>query len=681
MAALLLLGALGASQRAGAAEAPPPDDVEDAIVVRARRLDQPLLRAPGAIGVVEGESVQRGRQQLALDESLSALPGVFLQNRYNFAQDLRISLRGFGVRANFGVRGIKLLVDGIPATLPDGQGQLDAIDLGAVERIEVLPGPSSSLYGQAAGGVVSIVGEDGPPDPTLSARFAGGAHGFRSYQMKFGGEHGSLDYFTHFSRLVLDGFRDHSRTENLLFNTKLRYAPDAGSEVTAIFHLVHSPRADDPGALTAGEVDDDRRQASPRNLLFDAGESVDQQQLGLVYRRSFGGSHEIAVRNYYTFRDFENRLPFQDGGSVQLDRFVPGGGADYTWRGEVFGLRQRLLAGFDVDAQLDERERRDNEAGARGPLVFDQSEDVVGIGVYVQDQLDLGRGFELTAGLRWDRVAFDVDDHYLADGDQSGDLAFRAWSPMLALVWGARAAWNPYLLFSTSFETPTTTELARPSGEGGFNDDLEAQKALNFELGMRGLLPWGLRYQLAAFHIRLRDELVPFEVPGQPGRDFFVNSGRSTRTGIEFSLAAEPLEGLELSVAYTWSRFRFRDFDTPEGSFDGERLPGVPAHLLHAAAGWEHPRGFWIAWDLLFVGRFYADNANDVSTDAYAVSNLRAGWDWKFGRWTLGPFVGLNNLTDAEYDANVRLNASFGRFFEPAPGFHAYAGVSLSHRF
>jgi iron complex outermembrane receptor protein len=677
---LLTCVALAALPTDGSASPDAGDPIEE-LTVTAPRVDKELTRTPAAIGSVGKPVIQQGREQVSLAESLQRIPGVFLQNRTNFAQDLRISIRGFGARSSFGIRGIRLVVDGIPATLPDGQAQVDNIDLGSAERIDVLRGPSSSLYGPSSGGVIRIESETGPEEPFLSTRFAAGSWGYQKVQAKGGGRVGAFDYLASLSYLDVDGYRDHAASENLLFNSRFGWQIDDSSDLGLVLSVVHSPHADDPGALTAAEADDDRRQAAPRNLLFDAGESVDQQQFGLRYRKQFGERHAVEATNYYSWRQFDNFLPFTDGGSVALNRFFVGGGARYVYTGDLFARGNRALLGFEIDGQLDDRRRFDNLTGERGERVFDQDEHVTGYGVYFQDEFRLLEQLELTVGVRYDRVVFDIDDAFLADGDDSGRLHFDAWSPRGGLVYSPHPAVNLFANVSTGFETPTTSELANPDGSGGFNDDLEPQRSLGTELGLQGVLPGRLRYQLVGFYIFVEDELVPFEVPTMPGRDFYENAGSSRRGGVEVSLAAQPCEGLTTSLSYTYSHFEFRHFRTDAGDFDGNRLPGVPSHQVWAELAYSHPLGFYAAWEVAYASEIYADNANRVTSDGFAVSNLRAGWVGRFGDWEIGPFFGLTNLFDEKYNDNVRLNAAFGRHFEPAPTFGAYGGLSLAFHF
>lgn len=659
------------------------------ITVTSPRVETPLNKVPYAIDLVGKDDIQLGTEQLGLDESLTKIPGLFMLNRYNFAQDLRIAIRGFGARANFGIRGIKIIADDIPQTLPDGQGGIDTIDLASAERVEVIRGPSSSLYGTASGGVINVITEKGPEVPFVEGRFSGGSYGFQKYNLKTGGQKGKLNYLFNIGRFELDGYRDHSRTESVIGNGKFTYEIDETSDLTTVINFVDSPVADDPGGLTAAEVQNDRRQAAPNNLLFDGGELLEQQQIGFVYRKEFAERHEIRLRNYYVFREFENKLPFGPfgGGQVAFNRFFFGGGAQYTFSGDM----NRLIVGFDIDQQNDDRKRFGNDFGVKGPLRLNQDEEVSSIGFYVQNEQYLTDTITLTTGIRYDEVEFDVKDSFLADGDDSGDLKFDEVSPQVGLMWSPRREVNIYGNISTAFETPTTTEFANPNNggtAGGFNPNLGAQTATNYEIGIKGFVPqlYGFTYNAAVFQIDVEDELVPFELPGQAGRSFFRNAGESTRRGVELSLSANPMPGLTTSFAYTYSDFEFDRFRVADATgattvFDGNRIPGIPEHFGNLELRYDHPSGFYGVWNTLLVGSFFADDGNTTEIAGYGVSNFRSGYIKRIGDTEFSPFIGINNIFDKEYFSNVRLNADGGRFFEPAPEISAYAGISIRHDF
>ena len=654
------------------------------IVVTATRIPTDLAGLPFAAGSISGEQVQRARQRLGLDEALAIQPGLFFQNRYNFAQDLRIAIRGFGARANFGIRGIRIFADDIPQTLPDGQGSVDAIDLGSVQSVEVIRGPFSAVYGSSSGGVIHLRTEDGPPRPFVSGRFNAGSYGFSEWQIKAGGQAGRLNWLVNGSTTELDGYRDHAIYSNDLFNSKFRYDFDQTASLTVLLNAVDSPLADDPGGLNARESAENPRQAAPRNLQYNAGESLDQQTLGVAFRKTFSGGRELLLRTYYVQRDFFNRLPFDvnsngQGGSVDLDRKFAGLGAQYGWATDWAGRSGRLIIGLDYDAQRDRRLRFANDQGAIGELTTDQDEDVTTSALFAQQVLDLTESLALTVGGRFDAVEYRVVDRTGAAG--SGERTFNEFSPMLGANWALRESLRLYGNVSTSFDPPATTELANPYGPSGFNPDIESQTATNYEIGLKGLVSGRLRYDLALFHIDVKDEIVPFELEGS-GQSFYRNAGRSTHDGLEASLVMELLPGLTGSAAYTWSDFTYDEFRESGGTvFDGNRLPGIPEHLFSIALDWTHESGLYAGWDLLYAGRFYADNANSVETGDYLVSNLRGGFRWQADRWSFEPFLGVNNLFDERYMSNIRLNAAFGRYYEPAPGRNVYGGVQVSYGF
>lgn len=653
----------------------------DEITVSAPRAETPLARVPGAVDVVNQEEIQRARQGIGMDESLNAVPGIFMQNRYNFAQDLRISIRGAGARAPFGIRGVKILVDGIPATLPDGQATVDAIDLDSVARMEVLRGPSSSLYGNAAGGVVNIITEDGPAVPFVEGQAKFGSYGFSKQILKGGGQQDAFNYFGSLSRLDYDGFRDHSTVESTKLNGKIHYDLGGGDRLTAVLGAVDSPTTEDPGALTAGQVAADRRQASPGNLQFDAGEEVDEQRAGLVYENELAPDHTLQLSGYSVWRDFGNRLPFTDGGIVQFDRRFTGGGALYTYEGALGAMDNRVLAGVDLGRQRDDRQRYDNLDGEQGPLVFDQIETVSNIGAFVQNETDITDRLTTTVGVRYDSVDFKVDDAHFADGvDDSGSRTLSEVSPKAGLTYRVSPAFIPYANISRSFETPTTTELAPCTG-GGLSDTLDPQISTNYEIGANGQAAPGLRYGVAVFTIDGSDEIIPLGCPDQPGRDFFVNAGETQRNGIEMSLEANLAEGLDGRVAYTYSDFEFDRFATGGEEFAGNVIPGVPKHAFYGEVTYRHASGIFAAADVQYADEFFADNANTVATDSYTVANLRAGWTRFIDDWELSVFGGVNNVFDELYNSNVRINAFGGRFFEPAPDRNYYTGVQIRYNF
>ncbi len=681
MALACLLSALCSSVLAEDSEILEPADEINEIIVTATRLEQAARSVPAAISVVSGDEIQHARQQLGLDEALARVPGVFFQNRYNFAQDLRIAIRGFGARSNFGVRGIKILVDGIPETLADGQSQVDSIDLASVQQVEVLRGPSSALYGNAAGGVISILSERGSAEPYADARIAVGDYGYRKYQVKTAGAAGRLDYLVSLSDLRIDGYREHSEAENTQLNSRFLFRFSDDTEVGWAISATDQPVSNDPGGVTRADAAANPRGARDRNIDFDAGEALDQQKLGLSFKHAFPGGGELRARSYYLARDFRNRLPFTGGGIVTFDRAFAGGGVSYTRSFGLGNMQHRMIAGIDHDRQRDDRQRYDNNNGVQGALALDQLERVTSTGLFVQDEISVSERLAVTLGLRYDDIEFDVSDAFLADGNDSGTRSIDDVSPSIGFLYDPGTRHALYGSIASAFETPTTTEFANPDGSGGFNQSLQPQKSTSYELGLRGGLFESTRYEVAVFKIDIDDELIPFEIASSPDREFFANAGKSERRGIELSLSAAPLPGLNLAVAYTWSQFEFDTFVDGDGNnFSGNTIPGIPEQFAHADISYVHESGFFAAVDALYTEDLFADNANSAEVSGATIANLRFGLKKTIDKFDIEPFIGVNNVFDTDFTANVRINAFGGRYFEPGPTRNVYGGVSVRFR-
>jgi iron complex outermembrane receptor protein len=680
---------LGSTTAALAQTPAPAQGPLEEIIVTATMLDRPLDRVPAAVSVVTAGDIQDARQQLALDEALSRVPGLFMQNRYNFAQDLRVSIRGFGARAQFGIRGIKVLVDGIPETLPDGQGSVDSIDLGATSQIEVIRGPSSSLYGNASGGVISLTSEGGGAEPYAQVRVAGGKYGYQKAQFKTGGRTDRLDYLISYSDQELEGWRQQSAYKNELLTG--RFDVDLGNDRSflTVINFTDQPVSDDAGGITRAMAESNPRSAWPANVQFAAGEALEQTRVGFVYTTPVGERGSIEARNYYVWRDFGNSLPVLAGGVVDLDRRFVGGGFNYSHEGFWLDRPNRFIVGADFDDQDDDRRRFNNNAGRA--LTFEQNERVKSEGIFLQNELSVSERVLLTLGLRVDTVEFDVTDYFLADGNDSGVLEFDDTSPMAGVVVSINDGLAFYSTYSSAFETPTTTELNQPFlTRGGFNSALSPQFAENFEVGLRGRIGSNHRYELALFTIDVEDELIPYPVFTAPGgtvvsgRNYFQNAAKSSRDGLEFSWLGKPTERLRTTVSYAYSDFKFEDFvDSSGTSFTGNVIPGTAENVLFGEIVYTAPRGWFVAGDALYTGEQFADNANSAAglVDDYTLVNLRFGYDVEFDRLTLSPFAGVHNVTDEAYTANVRLNAFGGRFFEPGPGRNGYAGVTFDWKF
>ncbi|MGM0476536.1 MAG: TonB-dependent receptor family protein [Pseudomonadota bacterium] len=649
----------------------------DEVEVSVPRLERPLTTTPAAVSRVDGDTVRRGRVAVQLEEALNRVPGLFFQNRYNFAQNQRISMRGFGSRAPFGVRGIRIVVDGFPETLPDGQSQLDLIDLDAVRHIEVLRGPASVLHGNASGGVIAVTTRDGSePGPASAARVVLGAHGERKVAVRDSAEDGPWRFHAGGSLLRRAGHREQSAVRKGLLTFKGVREFGRGRALTTAVSAVALPRAEDPGGLTADEVAADREQAAPMARALDAGQAVRQQRLGLRWTDPSLLPGEVRARFHYTQRDFEQQLPFHYPGAenfIAFDRDFVGTGLEYHERVGFMGRPGRLVVGLDADHQSDNRTRESvNTDGEVTALTQDEQQRATATGLFSQLELGLAERLDLTAGLRVDRVRFAIDDRLREPADASGTRRYTEPSGSLSLA----SEWSPdhgvYATLSTAFETPTFVEFANPEGTG-FHPDLEPQRAVNREIGARGR-GGRLSYDLALFSVRVRDGIVVAEDDEE--RDFYENAARSRREGVELGLEHDAADALALRATWTAADYRFRRFTDDQGvDHDGNRLPGLPRHQVFLEADWR-PAPLRVALEVRHVGAVYADNANATSVDGYQLANLRLGREWRgwYGQ-TAEVWFSVDNLLDTEYHDNVRINAAAERYYEPGPGRTARIGL------
>jgi iron complex outermembrane receptor protein len=573
-------------------------DAMEEIVVTSTRLPTTVFDAPLAVSAVTREDIQTARQQLGIDEALLRVPGLFVQNRYNLNQDLRIAIRGFGARAQFGINGIRIAVDDIPLTTPDGTSQVDDLDMSSIGRIEVIRGPSAALFGTAAGGAINIYTQRAPDVPVLETRVNVGEYGQEQVQAKAAGRGDAVDWLASVRWQDYEGFRDFSQAETTTFNSRVTWQVDPELSVTAVAAALDKT-ARDPGALTPAELAaGPPSRARSTNVNCNVRETADQYRLGAVVRKAFGDAHELRVRGYVLGREFDANLPCPFVDQTTFDRTYAGAGAQYAWTGTWLGRENRLTTGFELTRQTDDRDRFDADgAGNRGALTQRQEESVETRAVWVQDELTLARDWLLRVSARYDELDFELDDRFLSDGDDSGAITFDRFTPMVGLLWRARPELNLYANLSTAFETPTLNQLENPAGPG-FNPAVDAQTAINYELGAKGLAGDRVRYQVAAFVIDLDDELVPFE---QAGDTFYRNAGESSRNGLEAAVEVDLPAHLRAVVSGTWNDFTYDRFDVDGTVYDGNELPGLPDVTLYAELAWRHPSGWFAVWDLMHV--------------------------------------------------------------------------------
>lgn len=656
------------------------------VVVSASRQEQQSFDAPASVQAVGQDVIEAAGPRVNLSESLNRVPGITVLNRQNYAQDLQLSIRGSGSRAPFGIRGARLIVDGIPATMPDGQGQASTISLPSAQRIEVLRGPLAQLYGNSAGGVVQVFTADGPARPELRLSVDLGADGLQRYGVQAAGQRGAVNYVIDVSDFQTDGWRANSAAERQHLNAKLRWDASEQTRVTVVANVFDQPVSGDPLGLSRADAEADPRQAVPASTQYKAGKDVAQRQLGVVLDHRLNADASLMARVYAGQRDLDNRLAFPGsgalsaGGVVQLDRGYDGLGLRYSRRLPAGEGMVQLSVGLDHERMREHRLGYVNNNGVPGDLRRDEQDSVRSTGLYTQADWAINADWSAVAGLRANRVNFRIEDAYIvgSNPDDSGTAAFRANNPVLGITRHLGADTNLYANIGRGFETPTFTEIAYTASGSGPNLALQAARSTHAEVGLKTRLAEGHRLDVALFRIDTRDEIVVASNTG--GRAVYRNAGQTRRTGLEAAYSAQWTPEWRSHLALSTLDARFRDAALVPA---GNRIPGIADRSLFAELAWQ-PRawaGFTGAVELVHRGSMVVNDLNTDRAAAVTLLNLRLGWQQTLGDWTLRQNLRIDNLTDKAYIGSVIANDTNGRFFEPAPGRQWGVGLTATYRF
>ncbi|MDP3844185.1 MAG: TonB-dependent receptor [Oxalobacteraceae bacterium] len=663
----------------------------DPVVVTGSRFEHSSFDLPASVDVLERERITAGQARVNASEALVAVPGLVVQNRQNYAQDLQISSRGFGARSAFGVRGVKLIADGIPASMPDGQGQAATFNLDMAERIEVLRGPFSAIYGNHAGGVIQLFTRDGQGAPSVEASVLGGSDGSWKTDLSAQGKPGAVGYVLDASRFHTDGFRDHSAATRDQAFAKITTAPDADSRLTLVANGLRQHDTQDPLGVTFDTFRRDPRAVDPVAINFNTRKSIDHQQIGATYERRFG-SDNLQLSAYAGNRKVIQYLaiPFNglpiirgSGGVIDFDRNFAGVDAHWTDVRQLAGGSLSTTAGIDYGRSRDDRQGYENNFGTKSTLRRNELDTVTSLDPYLQTEWQ-GGNWGLTAGIRRSRVNFKVDDRFdtgdSRNPNDSGSVSYSRTTPVLGLVYKVTPALNLYASAAKGFEAPTLNELFYSPNGGGFNFNLKSARSTHLELGAKALLGSDTRVNLALFQARTDDELVVDPSSAQ-GRTSFRNATKTLRQGIELSLDTAWRRGFSGRLAATALRAVYdQAFDDVQA---GKRLPGIPRATLYGELAWKDaPSGLSAAIEGIANSKVYVEDSNTgTPAPGYAVANLRFGAEQQLGVWRLKQFVRVNNLLDRNYIGSVIVGDRNGRFYEPAPGRNWMLGASAQYVF
>ncbi len=644
--------------------AEPAERFSDEVTVTGTREERPLHEVPISIGVVGEDELKTGREE-GLDETFNGIPGVFAGSN-DGSSDVKISVRGFGARSTFGVRDILVMVDGVSITDADGFTRLDQIDLAAADRVEVLKGPASAIYGNAAfGGVVNVITRHGQiGEPQRRVRLEAGELGFSKALASLAGGSAALKtaYALHLSDFRLDDFRDHNETDTRRLNGTLDWFATDRTTVRGLLNMSQH-RNEIPGPLDRRRFDEDPSQVLPLYVLQDYRRDDNRYRLGAVLEHRVGRDSQLEGRLFALSRDLDHpifQVIDQEGrrfmGGVRFSRHLSAGSTDH-----------RLTFGLDGDREAIDSKRFVNVGGEPGAPTLSADQTVESYAGYVQDEMLLAENLSLTLGARFDSITYDNEDRLLADGDQSDRRTFERTSPKLGLLWSPKPGFSAFLNLSTAFQTPTKSELTATVDENGFNPELDPQLARHAELGVRGTAKQRLRYELSLFQTDVEDEILPKERVNF--RTIFGNVGETRHRGAELALDLLLPADLVLGVGYGWSDNTFRDF----ADFSGNVIPGHPEHQGTVSLATRRPAGLNGTLRFQRTGSILLNDSNQDVQRPYSVLDLALRYDWQ--RFSL--FVHGNNLTDEHYAAWLGVNDSRGQFFLPAKPRNFSVGVDI----
>ncbi|MCS6741070.1 TonB-dependent receptor family protein [Acinetobacter baumannii] len=668
--------------------------------VEATRTDTGYLQTPASVFRIEAPQVDSS-SQVNLTEVVKGIPSLQIRNRENYAQDLQLSMRGFGARSTFGVRGIRLYVDGIPATMPDGQGQTSNIDLSSLDHVEVLTGPFSSLYGNSSGGTILTSTKEGQGKDSIELSYSGGSHDkSRAGLVLQGGAKGANEpsYVISSSYFDTDGYREHSGAEKVLNNAKLSWNLDDGSKINWVTNYVKI-HADDPQGLTHDQWNANPKQQVPFLKQFNVRKDIEQTQTGMTWSKPINDKNELYAMAYLGNRQVTQYQSIpkstQDasinhaGGVIDFERNYYG--ADFRWTGKELLPNTTLSVGVALDAMDEDRKGFENfnlvngqpSYGVKGNLRRDEDNTLWNIDPYLQASWQFLPTWRLDTGVRYSNVHYKSEDNYLSNGDDSGKTDYDKVLPSVALSWQILPELMAYVSYAKGFETPTFTEMAyRPDGQSGFNFDLTASTSDTYETGLKSQNQLG-DFTLAVFQTKTKDDIV--SAGNSNGRSTFRNADKTLREGVEFAWNKKLWRDLIATASYSYLDATF-DADIPAlGNIaqisSGNAIPGIAKNQAYASLAWQPSHGLYGGVDVQYMDKVYVNDTNSDAAPSYSVTSANVGYAWVMGDWKVNSFARVDNLFDKKYVGSVIVNDGNSRYFEPADGRNWSAGLRVIKQF
>lgn len=636
----------------------------DEVEIKTFKLSKIPLEIPASLSVKKISSNWLGSSN-SIQEYLNDLAGISSFNYSNYAQDIRLSIRGFGARSAFGIRGIKIVVDGIPETTPDGQGQMDNLPLRLIRQIEVMRGPNALRFGNASGGVLAIETLMEFEKSFQNVSLFTGNYSQKQFNFTSGLKLKKTMMIFHLNHFKGEGYRSHSRFETNQFNARIRHKINEKTFLHTQLNLTNSPYAEDAGGQTITELNEHRNTARKRNLTFRSGERINQVKLGSTLNYTKGNS-KIVTYGFLNLRSFEGYLPFTSGGVVDLKRFYSGAGSELKKTYNFENKEMTFVVGFSLNAQQDKRERFDNNNGKKGSSTLDQWESYTSLGAFFITQVKWNKWL-FNGGIRGDNNRLRVRDVFFINGDDSDERKLTAWSPQVGISFSFTKDGYLFANIAQSYETPSLSELsANPNGQGGFNSLIGIQNARNFEIGIKKKNR-SLKWSISAYRIETKNDLVPYELESFPNRTFYRNAGSTLRLGIEGEIRLFPSPNWNIRASYNINKFSYLDYVINSIDFREKILPGIPLDFGGISITRKIGKGFELFLNNQYRGTVYTNDNNTTKTKGFVRTDFTLQIPLKIKTKKIQLNLGVNNLSNQLYSDNIRINAFGGRYYEAAP--------------
>jgi len=661
-----LSGAQAQSQENTSQQKPPTTQgPPEVVVVTAPRIDIPLSETPAATTVISAELLKSMPRAIGAEEALKAVPGIKIDNQAD-GERVHISIRGQGLLTERGIRGIKVLLDGLPLNDPTGFApDLFDVDWATVQHIGVFRGPASALYGGgAAGGVIDIKTRDGGAKPVSGdGSFTYGTYDFYKMFSEIGGTSKDMNYRISASNTAGDGYRVHTAFRALNLYSKFSWKLGKSGRLTAIVGGTNFFNENAEG-LNLAQLDNPR-QPNPDAVTFNEYQRTRRVTTGLTGQFQIASNQDFSFSVYYRNTSWRESVP----SSVQHRSYnTPGAIAQYTVHSGQGKTKNHFTIGLDNDWQTIWDYRNLNLGGAReGAKASDGDIYQRGTGVYFLDRVELGPQWNLMFDVRYDNIHNELTDNMKQPTDLSGSADFSKGTGRVGLSWNPNANFGLYTSWGQGFMPPATEELANnPAHLGGFNTTLKPATSYGEEFGIRGNAQKKFFYDVAFFHLATKDDFGRYRVSGRPLETFYQNAGDSRRYGIETGAAWYPLDPLVVRFTYTYSDFKYTNVKSLFGTFQNVWMPNSPRNQAWVDVEYNWRKKLFVGFDSNMVSRAYVDQTNIGYAWGYGLFNPRLGYRWNSDTVSGEIMISARNAFRKYYIAFTEPDPD-GNSYQPGP--------------